>query len=366
MTDSPTRSSGAGPLSGARSGSGARFDLRDLRHPIVVAPMAGGPSTPELAAAGSETGGLGFLAAGYLSAATLADRITAARRLTTGPIGVNLFTPQPDTAFTAELERYAQHLAGEAERYGVALGEPRFDDDDWAAKLDVVADLRPEVVSFTFGLPSAHECARLRDVGITTIATVTTVAEAEAAEACGVDAVVAQAAAAGGHRGTFDPTVLPADQPLLDLVAAVSARLSIPVVAAGGLVTAAGVAGAISAGAVAVQAGTAFLLADEAGTGPTQRAALRDPQFTETALTRAFSGRYARGLRNRFIDEHEDAAPFGYPQVHHLTSPVRAAAARAGDPHGTNVWAGTGYRSITAGPAADILTGLAAELPARS
>ncbi|MGV0835858.1 nitronate monooxygenase [Mycolicibacterium thermoresistibile] len=336
----------------------ARFDLRDLTRPVIAAPMAGGPSTPELAAAVSQAGGLGFVAAGYLRVDAVADRIATSRRLTAGPLGVNVFTPQPNTASATDLSRYAAQLAADAARYGVTLGEPRFDDDDWAAKLDLLTEVRPEVVSFTFGLPNAEECARLRSVGITTVATATTVAEAEAAVACGVDAVVVQGPAAGGHRGTFDPTARPAEQPLGEVLAAVAARVAVPVVAAGGLVTAADVAEVIAAGAVAAQLGTAFLLADEAGTSPVHRAALQDPQFTETALTRAFSGRYARGLRNRFIDDHEPAAPVGYPQVHYLTSPLRAAAVRAGDPHGTNVWAGTGFRSISAGPAADILAGL--------
>jgi nitronate monooxygenase len=132
----------------------------------------------------------------------------------------------------------------------------------------------------------------------------------------------------------------------------------VPVIAAGGLMTAADVADVLASGAVAAQLGTAFLLADEAGSSPVHRAALRDPQFTETIVTRAFSGRYARGLRNRFIDEHEADAPFGYPEVHYLTSPLRAASVRAGDPHGVNVWAGTGFREARSASVAEIMRGL--------
>ncbi len=115
----------------------------------------------------------------------------------------------------------------------------------------------------------------------------------------------------------------------------------------------------MASGAVAAQLGTAFLLADEAGSSPVHRAALQDPQFTETAVTRCFSGRYARGLRNRFISEHDADAPFGYPEIHYMTSPVRAAAVRAGDPHGTNVWAGTGFQKAKAASVADIMASLA-------
>ncbi|MFV8050384.1 nitronate monooxygenase [Mycobacterium sp. 48b] len=335
------------------------FDIRGLRRPVVVAPMAGGPSTPELAAAGSNAGGLGFLAAGYLTADGLAERVTAARGLTTGPLGVNLFAPQPSAGTPEQIQAYAAQLAGEAQRYGVALGDPRYDDDAWAAKLDAVFDLRPEVVSFTFGLPSGAEISRLRGAGISTVGTVTTLDEARLAVGRGVDVLAVQGPSAGGHRGTFDPAAAPASQPLEELLAEVLAAVDVPVVAAGGLVSAGDVAGVLAAGAVAVQLGTAFLLADEAGSSPVHRAALQSPEFTETVVTRAFSGRYARGLRNRFIVEHDAQAPLGYPEIHYLTSPVRKASAAAGDPQATNVWAGTGWRQARTGTVAEIMTGLA-------
>lgn len=334
------------------------FDFRELAVPVLVAPMAGGPSTPELAAAGSNAGGLGFVPAGYLTAEVFAERLAAAQRLTDGPIGANLFVPQPSAATAAAIAAYAARLESEAQRYRVSLGEPRFDDDNWNAKLDVLLQLRPTVVSFTFGLPSAAERRRLSDAGITTVATVTTMAEARLAAERGVDAVVAQGPAAGGHRGTFDATALPADEPLDQLVAAVTAGLDVPVVAAGGLMTGGDVRRALKSGAVAAQLGTAFLLADEAGSSAVHRAALRDPQFTETVVTKAFSGRYARGLRNHFSDAHQVDAPFGYPEVHYLTGPVRAAAVQAGDPHAVSVWAGTGYRQARAAPVAEIMGNL--------
>ena len=208
------------------------------------------------------------------------------------------------------------------QRYGSELGQPVYNDDAWEAKVEVLLDLRPEVASFTFGLPSVAECTRLRDAGISTVGTVTSVDEADAAVDCGVDAVAVQGPSAGGHRGTFDPVAEPNSQPLPELLAAVKARVSLPVVAAGGLVTADDVSRVIEAGVVAAQLGTAFLLADEAGSSPVHRAALQDPQFTETVVTKSFSGRYARGLHNRFVDEHEAQAPFGYPEIHYLTGPV--------------------------------------------
>lgn len=331
------------------------FDIRGLRRPVIVAPMAGGPTTPELAAAGSTAGGLGFLAAGYLTADALAEKITAARGLTTEALGVNLFAVQPSAGTSEQIQDYAAALAGEAQRYGVALGDPRYDDDAWAAKLDVVLDLRPEVVSFTFGLPGAQEIARLRGAGITTVGTVTTLDEARLAVARGVDALAVQGPGAGGHRGTFDPAAAPASQPLDQLLAEVLDAVDVPVAAAGGLVSAADVAPVLAAGAMAVQLGTAFLLADESGSSPVHRAALQSPEFTETVVTRAFSGRYARGLRNRFIIEHDAQAPLGYPEIHYLTSPVRKASVAAGDPNATNVWAGTGWREAGPGTAAEII-----------
>jgi nitronate monooxygenase len=334
------------------------FDVRGLSVPVIVAPMAGGPSTPELAAAGTNAGGLGFVAAGYLGADAFAERVIAARKLTTGPLGVNLFVPQPSAATPDGIEKYAAELAPDAARYSATLGDPVYADDDWAAKIDVLLDLRPEVASFTFGLPSAEECKRLRDAGITTVGTVTSVYEADAAVGIGVDAIAVQGPAAGGHRGTFDPVAEPNPQPLPELLAAAVARVSVPIIAAGGLVTAEDVNSVIAHGAVAAQLGTAFLLADEAGSSPVHRAALKDSAFTETVVTKSFSGRYARGLRNRFIDDHEAHAPFGYPEIHYLTGPLRAASVRAGDPHGTNVWAGTGFKSIKTGPVAEIIADL--------
>src|SRR3954470_21955008 len=313
------------------------FDFRDLAVPIIVAPMAGGPSTPDLAAAGTNAGGLGFVAAGYLTAEAFAERLAAARSLTSGPIGANLFAPQPSAGTPEDINLYAKALAGEAERYGAKLGEPRFDDDHWAAKIEVLLDVRPDVASFTFGVPTDEECRRLREAGITVVGTVTTLSEARTALARGVDALAVQGPSAGGHRGTFDPAAQPATQPLDELLVEVTAAVDVPVVAAGGLMTAEDIARVLAAGAVAAQLGTAFLLANEAGSSPVHRAALKDPQFTETIVTRAFSGRYARGLRNRFIDDHDQQAPLGYPEVHHLTSPIRAASVRAGDPHGVNI-----------------------------
>jgi nitronate monooxygenase len=338
------------------------FSLHDLAAPILGAPMAGGPSTPALAAAVSNAGGLGFVPAGYLSAEKFADAIAGSRSLTTSPIGVNLFVPQPSAATADGLDRYHELLAPLAEHYGAEIGQPRPDDDAWQAKLEVVADTAPEVASFTFGCPAAEVLERLRDRGVLTVVTVTSLAEAAVAVAAGADALAVQGPEAGGHRGTFDPVAQPGDESLDALLAAIVAAHDLPVIAAGGLASAADVRRALDGGAVAAQAGTAFLLCDEAGTNAAHRGALTDEEFTETVVTRAFSGRYARGLANDFTARYDDVAPLGYPEVNQMTGPLRRAAVAAGDPHGTNLWAGTSWRRITGGSAGDIVAALARDV----
>ncbi|SDY56913.1 nitronate monooxygenase [Herbiconiux ginsengi] len=338
------------------------FDFRALRVPIVQAPMAGGPSTPELAAAVSNAGALGFLAAGYRSAADLDEQIHRARLLTGEAFGVNLFVPQPSAATEEALAAYVAALAPRAARYGVETGSPHPDDDAWAEKLDVLLALRPAVASFTFGSPDAETIGRLADADVLAVVTVTSLAEAQIALANGAPVLVVQGPLAGGHRGTFDPAAPPPRDDLDTLFGRIRHYTDAPLVVAGGLTTPASVAHVLARGAVAAQAGTAFLLAREAGTHPVQRAALVDPQFTETAVTHAFSGRPARGLANEFMRRHDPVAPLGYPEVNQLTTPLRAAATAAGDPHGTNVWAGAGFRSIRSGSAAEIVRHLAKEI----
>ncbi|MCS5717943.1 nitronate monooxygenase [Herbiconiux sp. CPCC 205763] len=338
------------------------FDFRALRVPIVQAPMAGGPSTPELAAAVSNAGALGFLAAGYRSADALDEQIHRTRLITGEAFGVNLFVPQPSVATAETLAAYAAELAPDAAGHSVETGVPHPDDDAWAEKLDVLLALRPAVASFTFGSPDAETIGRLGDAEVLVTVTVTSLAEAQIALSNGAPVLVLQGPLAGGHRGTFDPAADPPSDDLDTLFGSIHHYTDAPLVAAGGLTTPAAIAHVLARGAVAAQAGTAFLLAREAGTTAVQRAALVDEQFTDTAVTRAFSGRPARGLLNDFMRRHDPAAPLGYPEVNQLTMPLRAAATAAGDPHGTNVWAGADYRSIRSGSAAEIVRHLAKEI----
>jgi nitronate monooxygenase len=330
-----------------------------LAHPVLAAPMAGGPTTPGLVTAAAESGSLGFLAAGYKAPHLLAAQVAEVRGRT-GPFGVNLFVPSPLPVDRAEFARYAAALATEAERYGVRLDpEPTEDDDAWAAKVDLLLAEPVPVVSFTFALPGTAVFQAFRRAGTLTVQTVTSAAEARAAAAAGADLLAVQATAAGGHSATWTPQRIPGPVPLPDLMAAVRAATDLPVIAAGGLSTPAEVAAALGAGAVAVMAGTALLRSDESGASAVHQAALADPDRGDPVLTRAFSGRPARGLPNRFITGFDSIAPLGYPAVHHLTSPLRKAATAAGDPELVNLWAGTGYRNSTTGPAAAILQKLA-------
>jgi nitronate monooxygenase len=341
------------------------FDPHNLEIPIVQAPMAGGPSTPALAAAVGEAGGLGFLAAGYKTPDALAQDVAALRAATAAPFGVNLFSP-PDAAAAAGAEAatdaaasYAQTLSADAERHGVSLGEPRYDDDAYDAKLEVVTRERVPVVSFTFGYPTADAVAALHDDDIAVWVTVTSPAEAALAQDVGADALVAQGTEAGGHRGYFTDDGAHEEYGLLVLLHLLRAQTELPLIATGGLMDGPGIAAARVAGACAVQLGSALMLTPEAGTSEPHRARLAVPGVTR--LTRAFSGRTARGIVNRFMEEHDADAPHAYPQVHHITSPLRAAARAAGDPEVINLWAGQGHTSAQARPAAELVRALAAE-----
>ncbi|HVK22938.1 MAG TPA: nitronate monooxygenase [Actinokineospora sp.] len=321
---------------------------------LIVAPMAGGPSTPELVAGAVEAGAFGFLAAGYLTADALRTQIEATRALTGGPFGVNLFVP--GDASTDDLAPYRDLVSREAARLGTEVGRPEWDDDEFAAKLDVVLDARVGVVSFTFGLPTPADLARLRAAAVTTVATVTTPVEARAAHA--VDMLCVQGGAAGAHRGSFANEIQLYDLlPLLGLIAAATDQ---PLIATGGLMHGADVAAVIAAGAIAAQLGTAFLRCPEAGTLPAHRAALAAGE-RDTVVTRAFSGRPARGMANRFITEYGPHAPAAYPEIHHLTRPVRAAAARAGDQEAMALWAGQGYPLAREMPVAELVHAILGE-----
>jgi nitronate monooxygenase len=330
--------------------------LSALSHPIVLAPLAGGPSTPALAAAVSEAGGLGFLAAGYRKAEAVREDIEAVRAQTRAPFGVNVFVPGAPAGDGDALRAYVAEL-------GPGAGAPRFDDDDWEAKLEVLRDAHVPVVSFTFGCPSREVVDGLRSAGAEVWVTATDRSEAREARDAGADALVLQGVEAGGHRATF------VDRPgiegigllaLLRLVVAADMRL--PLVATGGIGDGAALAAVLTAGAAVAQLGTAFLLAPEAGTHPAHRLAIASE--APTALTRAFTGRLARGVANGFMAAHPDA-PIAYPEIHHATEPLRAAARDRGDAEGFNLWAGQAHALARELPAGEIVRTLGREAARR-
>jgi nitronate monooxygenase len=367
------------------------------RVPVVAAPMAGGPSTGQLAAAVSRAGGIGFLAAGMRPVQQLvqdvADTRGALESVTGAVFGVNLFVPEPaNTAVPAErkapgsearrrraesVRQYRSSLLAEARRLGVELpGRDALDPDamdGWDAKLEAAEAGAWPLVTFTFGLPERSVFNRLHAAGAILGVTVTSAGEAIRALDHGADLLCVQGPESGGHRSVHDPAAEPGTTPLRALLAEVRAAVGtgaghgVPLLAAGGIMDAGGVREVLAAGATAAQCGTAFLLAREAGTSALQRTALEqaasgsgfvhDDGSADTALTRAYSGRWARGLENRFMREHADA-PAAYPEVNALTGPLRKAATAAGDGESVNLWAGVGAAGVRAAPAAEIVRGL--------
>jgi nitronate monooxygenase len=330
--------------------------------PVFAAPMAGGPTTPELVVAAARAGSVGFLAGGYKTVDGLAEQVRAVRAQT-GTFGVNLFAAGPVPVDPVAYANYRDRVRPEAERLGATVPEePIEDDDHWRDKVDLLVTDPVPLVSFTFGLPSQSAVQALRAAGSFLVQTVTSADEAALAVDAGMDALVVQCYDAGGHSGTLTPSRLPTPRSLAELVADIRARVALPVIATGGLDSSSRVAEALAAGADAAAVGTALLLAPEAGTSVPYRAALAGPDRGPTVLTRAFSGRPARAIRNRFLDSHDEHAPEGYPAVHHLTSPMRRAAVAAGDPEHLNLWAGAQYRSTVERPARSILEGLAGDV----
>ena len=325
--------------------------------------MAGGPSTPELAVAVCQAGGLGFLAAGYKRADAVGNDVRAVREATPAPFGVNVFVPTPEPADADQLSEYLQRIKPEAERQGAELGEARFDDDDWEAKLALVCAERPAVVSFTFGCPSRDVVERLHRADIAVWVTITNVEEARAARAAGADALVVQGTEAGGHRGGWlSDGSDEGGVGLLALLRTVSHATPLPMIATGGIMDGAALAAVLCAGASAAQLGTALMLSPEAATADAQRALLAEP--LPTRVTRAFSGRPGRGIVNRFMAEHSAPAPLAYPEIHHATSPLRAAARRRGDADAFNLWAGQAHELVQAWPAGEVVRQVADEAAA--
>jgi len=331
--------------------------------PIVQAPMAGETDRPELVAAVSNAGGLGSIGAAYAQPDAIQAEIQAVRRLTSRPFAVNLFVPTEGDISPAKITRARALLASWRARYDLPddvtnLALPNFDD-----QLAVVLSERPAVFSFTFGSLPADLIAALKRAGIAVVGTATTVPEAERLEADGVDAIVAQGSEAGAHRGSF---LAPAPESLVGLMALIPAmtdRVRVPVIAAGGIMDGRGIAAALMLGAAGVQLGTAFLVCDESGAPAAWKNAVLTQKADNTGVTRIFSGRHARGIRNAMMTELEENATGlpDFPAMNALTRAIRAAAGKAGDKDALSLWAGQAAALARAMPAGDLVRTLSFE-----
>jgi nitronate monooxygenase len=341
-------------------------ELLRVEHPIIQAGMAGGATTPELVAAVSEAGGLGTLGAAYMSPDAIRDAVAEVRSLTGRPFAVNLFVPEPfdpslydPREVNAPLARYREELGIEVPEEVGDFVQP-FED-----QLAVVLEEKVPVFSFTFGVPEEAQISALKKAGIVLIGTATTVREGLVLEERGVDAMVGQGSEAGGHRGTFIGDFESAMVGTMALVPQLADSLSVPVIAAGGIMDGRGLAAALVLGAEGVQMGTAFLPCSESGIHPKYKEAVLAAKSEETSLTRAFSGKPARGIRNRFIEEMEEQEVPAYPVQNAYTKDIRAAAAKENRIEFLSLWAGQAAGLGRAVPAAEIVEGTAREAARR-
>lgn len=339
----------------------------DLAHPIVQAPMAGGATTPELVAAVSNAGALGSFAAAMLAPRAMIEGAARVRALTARPFNVNLFVLDPRVPGAGELARAQALLDPLRAELGIPAGHlPARWCEDPREQLEALIEIAPPVASFAFGVHDRATVSRLKKAGSRVIGTATSVAEALAWEAAGADAVCAQGAEAGGHRGTFIGDFADACIGTLALVPAMARAVRIPVIAAGGIMDGQGIAAVLTLGARAAQLGTAFLCCPESGIPEIWKRAVREARDDGTRITRAFSGRPARGVVNDYMNRmrgHEHELP-AYPVTNALTADIRAAAAKQGRPEFMSLWAGQGAGRARTLPAAELVAVLAAELRA--
>jgi nitronate monooxygenase len=337
-----------------------------LRHPIFQAPLAGGGDTPELVSAVAEAGALGFIGASYLSPQEIAEVTRAVRQRTKRAFGINLFAPLPPASppvnATAVLARVAPYFA----ELGLPAPElPARAANTFSEQFAAALESGAAVFSFTFGIPPREVLDAIRSKGMMLMATATTVEEALAVEQAGADAVIAQGSEAGGHRGTFSSDFASGMVGTIALIPQMVDAIDIPVVASGGIMDGRGIAAALALGARAVQLGTAFLTCDESGVPEVYKLAILNSREDQTRLTRAFSGRPARGIMNRFMTEMDAESAedlvLPFPVQNAMTRPLRSAAARQGRSEFLSLWAGQGVRMARRQSAAALVDCLSTE-----
>jgi nitronate monooxygenase len=339
-----------------------------LDHPIILAPM-GGATTMDLAVAACEAGALGFLASAYLTPEQIREESRQLKARTSRTFGNNLFISQPPPAEPTNAGVALDHLTSFHAELGLPPPLlPTFTGEHFDEKLAAVLDGGAAVFSFTFGILSPEAMQALKARGRYVMGTATTVDEATALESAGVDAVIAQGSEAGAHRGTFGAAFEAAMIGTMALVPQVVDAVKVPVVASGGIMDGRGIAAALALGASAVQLGTAFLTCDEAGISEAHKEAILRAHEYDTRVTRAFSGRPARGIVNRAMDQIDDAADDGsilpYPLQNMLTRPMRNAAAKQGRADYLSLWAGQGVRLARRQSTKDLIARLVAETEA--
>lgn len=348
----------------ARSRAAAFCKRFDLRIPILQAPMAG--STPvALAAAVGTAGGMGALGALNTAPAGIRDWAAGVRAATNGAFQINLWIPEPDPVRDPAREAAVREKLSAAAGMPVPEAGPGPFLPDFEAQCAAILAAGPAVISSIMGVFPPEFVATLKARGIAWFANATTVAEAREAEAAGADAVVAQGAEAGGHRGSFVNGAAEAQSiGLFALLPQMADAVAVPVIAAGGIMDGRGIAAALTLGASAVQLGTAYLRCPETGTNPTWAEAIGRTRPEDTVLTRAFSGRLGRGIANTITKAFAESAPAPYPVQRALMAPVRAAAEAAADISRMQAWAGQGAALARAEPAADLTRRLWSEAEA--
>ncbi|MEC1180551.1 nitronate monooxygenase [Metasolibacillus meyeri] len=330
-----------------------------IQKPIIQAPMAG-VTTPQLVIASCEAGILGSIGAGYLDGDATRAFIQAVKKGTNKPFAINLFVQEEPKIDVAVLQEARVALQPIYEELNIPPVQTVISKDVYSDQLQAVIDENVAICSFTFGLPTADDIARLKAAGIYTIGTATTLQEAKAVEAAGLDAIVLQGSEAGGHRGTFtEPLELIS---LDDLLAQVIAQVTIPVIVAGGIATAGQVKDTLAQGAAAVQVGTAFLVAVESEVSPLYKQAILQSEGDATTLTKAFTGKYARGLKNDFTERLKDAVVAPYPLQHHLTTAIRKESTAQGRPEFLSLWMGANGHLAKEATVADIVEELLGEI----
>jgi len=336
-----------------------------LRRPLVLAPMAGGASTPSLCAAFAREGGLPFLPAGYLTADELRRNIQELEQAVRAPFGVNLIVPlaQEDTDFNKYLQYRDELVKNSSIDPAVLPLRPTWSDDGFTEKLEITLASAAEFVSFTFAHPPVSVIDRVHEAGKQVVLYSTSKPGISAVAKSGAGIIGIQGPSAGGHRATVQNVDDDSEEPLSVLIDFAMSISDMPIFAGGGIAEAADVLMHLRSGGTAVQVGTMFLDTVEAGTKATHRQALRELKDRPLVVTRAFTGKPARAIANRFTGLHSSCAPHMYPEVHYLTSELRKDANSRGDMENLNLWAGEGFRCAPQGSAAEVVRMLLPHYP---